>query len=174
MVPRWGRRDPSASRISVVLPAPFNPISATISPGSTWNVRSDTPAPPRNVRVTFSNWSTSVTSQRVQRCTERGVQRSLLRLRPVQQRGAETRDDGGRCHSRLFLARTTVDQRTHEDSDGFLTVAFDRSAQRRCFRDDPQSLTQLFCVLSTQVCPRLPDPLRKRTHAGLVNGACAH
>ena len=72
--PRCGRSIPSDSRISVVFPAPFSPIRATISPGSIVNVRSLTPTPPGNTRLTFLNVMMSVTPQQIESLSERGIQ----------------------------------------------------------------------------------------------------
>src|SRR5512132_3511835 len=58
MVPDVSGTSPSTPFSSVDLPAPFGPMSATASPGSTVSSRPDTPAPPGYVKDAPSRRST--------------------------------------------------------------------------------------------------------------------
>src|SRR5699024_5735012 len=71
------RSIPIARRISVVLPAPFSPTRATISPGSTRNVKPATHAPPRNLKLTSVKSSTCLTAQHIRGVTQTIVEGAL-------------------------------------------------------------------------------------------------
>src|SRR5699024_2997554 len=173
-VPSSGRSIPSARRINVVLPAPFNPTTATISPGSSRNVRSNTPAPLPSTRVTPSNASTSLATQHVQGCIEHDPDLSLLRLRPVQQGHTQAGDHGIRGHLRLKVVYASLEQLLREDGDCPLAVAFDRAGQGGRVSDDAQNLSQELGALGIDLSPRLPDPLTKGPHRRFTSGTGCH
>src|SRR5437868_13535824 len=62
--PSLGARIPPMVRLAVVLPAPFGPRSATISPGCTSNETSSSAIVPSNRRV---RWRTSITHRAYER-----------------------------------------------------------------------------------------------------------
>src|SRR5699024_9351184 len=99
---------PSARRISVVLPAPLSPMSATISPSSIWKVVWCTPAPVRKVRVTRWKLSTLFTGQHRQGSFECVLQVVRLGGGPGLQGGAEPGDDGCCGDVRLRLVDAAV------------------------------------------------------------------
>src|SRR5699024_11069979 len=173
-VPSPGCNIPSARRINVVLPAPFNPTTATISPGSRRNVRSNTPAALPSTRATPSNASTSLTAQHVQGCIEHGAESSLLRLPPVQQGHAQAGAHGTRGHPRLKVVHISLGQRLRENGDCLVAVAFDRAGQGGRVSDDAQDLSQELGALGIDLSPRLPDPLSKSPHRRLTSGTGCH
>src|SRR5699024_597214 len=127
-------------RISVVLPAPLSPMSATISPSPSWKVSRCTPAPVRKVRVTPGKLSTLLTGPHRQGRGERVLQIGILGHRPGLQGGAEPRDDGGCGDVRLRPVDAPVLQGAGQGTCGGLAVPLDRAAQSGRGGDDPDAL----------------------------------